>query len=50
MYVYMYVCMYSEEIILSRVIVRGNSGSYMLFINIHMLDTKQYNLLILILI
>ena len=37
----MYVCII-EEIILPRVVVRGNSRSYMLFINIHMLDTKQY--------
>lgn len=41
-FVCMYVCIL-EEIILSRVIVRGNSRSYMLFINICMLDTKQYN-------
>ena len=38
----MYVCII-EEIILPRVIVRGTSRSYMLFINIHMLDQKQYN-------
>lgn len=43
----MYICIYYrgdvciiEGIILPRVIVRGNSRSYMLFINIHMLDTK----------